>query len=92
MNRVNRPFTLESLRLLRSGSGSIETIDGADAEDLRDAKEQVLASIHRLLCIHLGTPPESFVWQWKDTDGGFHRDLHGCGPDDGRAEPPPAEE
>ena len=24
--------------------------------------------------IHLGTPPESFVWQWKDSDKGFHRD------------------
>jgi 3-hydroxybutyryl-CoA dehydrogenase len=29
VNRVNRPFTLEPLRLLRSGVGSIETIDGA---------------------------------------------------------------
>jgi 3-hydroxybutyryl-CoA dehydrogenase len=29
VNRVNRPFTLESLRLLRSGAGSIETIDEA---------------------------------------------------------------
>lgn len=29
VNRVNRPFTLEALRLLRSGAGSIEAIDGA---------------------------------------------------------------
>jgi 3-hydroxybutyryl-CoA dehydrogenase len=29
VNRVNRPFTLEPLRLLRSGAGSIETIDRA---------------------------------------------------------------
>ena len=29
VNRVNRPFTLESLRLLRSGAGTIESIDGA---------------------------------------------------------------
>ena len=32
VNRVNRPFTLESLRLLRSGAGSIETIDAALVE------------------------------------------------------------
>lgn len=32
VNRVNRPFTLESLRLLRSGSGTIETIDRALVE------------------------------------------------------------
>jgi 3-hydroxybutyryl-CoA dehydrogenase len=29
VNRVNRPFTLEPLRLLRSGAGTIETIDAA---------------------------------------------------------------
>jgi 3-hydroxybutyryl-CoA dehydrogenase len=29
VNRVNRPFTLEPLRLLRSGAGSIEAIDRA---------------------------------------------------------------
>ena len=29
VNRVNRPFTLEPLRLLRSGAGSVETIDRA---------------------------------------------------------------
>ena len=32
VNRVNRPFTLESLRLLRSGAGTIETIDRALVE------------------------------------------------------------
>jgi 3-hydroxybutyryl-CoA dehydrogenase len=29
VNRVNRPFTLEPLRLLRAGSGSVELIDAA---------------------------------------------------------------
>jgi 3-hydroxybutyryl-CoA dehydrogenase len=32
VNRVNRPFTLEPLRLLRAGSGTIETIDRALVE------------------------------------------------------------
>lgn len=32
VNRVNRPFTLEPLRLLRAGAGAIETIDGALAD------------------------------------------------------------
>jgi bleomycin hydrolase len=27
-----------------------------------------------VLCIHLGTPPERFVWQWGDKDREFHRD------------------
>ena len=29
VNRVNRPFTLEALRLLRSGAGTVESIDAA---------------------------------------------------------------
>jgi 3-hydroxybutyryl-CoA dehydrogenase len=32
VNRVNRPFTLEPLRLLRAGMGTIETIDAAIVE------------------------------------------------------------
>ncbi|RBP99359.1 C1 family peptidase [Bifidobacterium xylocopae] len=33
-----------------------------------------LAACHRILTIHLGTPPTSFDWEWTDKDGGFHRD------------------
>ncbi|MDF7664307.1 C1 family peptidase [Bifidobacterium sp. ESL0763] len=29
---------------------------------------------HRMLTIHLGEPPKSFDWEWKDKDGEFHRD------------------
>ena len=47
---------------------------GATAEELAEAKEDVLGTVHRLLAIHLGTPPESFLWQWKDSDKGFHRE------------------
>jgi aminopeptidase C len=24
--------------------------------------------VYRILCIHLGTPPERFDWQWTDKD------------------------
>ncbi len=27
-----------------------------------------------MLCIHLGTPPTRFTWQWTDRNGQFHRD------------------
>jgi bleomycin hydrolase len=47
---------------------------GATPEELAEAKEDVLGTVHRLLAIHLGTPPESFLWQWKDSDKGFHRE------------------
>jgi bleomycin hydrolase len=54
------------LRDLRAG--------GADDEVLRAAKENMLSVIWRILCVHLGTPPERFIWQWTDKDGQFHRD------------------
>ena len=46
---------------------------GESVEALRAAKQESLQVVHRILSIHLGTPPERFVWQWKDKDGAFHR-------------------
>ncbi|GAB3873339.1 C1 family peptidase [Terrabacter terrigena] len=69
MNRDLGTILRQAARDLRA-----QAADGAPEADLRETKEQVLATVHRLLCIHLGTPPESFLWQWKDADGGFHRD------------------
>jgi bleomycin hydrolase len=46
----------------------------AGGEQLREIKRTTLGVIHRMLCIHLGTPPISFDWQWKDQNGIFHRD------------------
>lgn len=47
---------------------------GAPMEALRAAKEEILAVLYRMLCIHLGTPPREFDWQWHDEDKNFHRD------------------
>ncbi|WP_347354951.1 C1 family peptidase [Intrasporangium sp.] len=69
MNRDIATILRQAARDLRSRAAA-----GAAAETLDAARESVLATVHRLLCIHLGTPPDSFVWQWKDSDGGFHRD------------------
>jgi len=48
---------------------------GATTEDLRAEKERALEAIFRILCIHLGTPPQRFAWQWTDKDKAFHRDA-----------------
>jgi bleomycin hydrolase len=47
---------------------------GASIDELRAVKDQTLEVVHRILCIHLGTPPSRFTWQWNDKDRGFHRD------------------
>jgi len=47
---------------------------GAAASAIRQVKEKVLLTAFRMLCIHLGTPPASFLWQWTDKEKTFHRD------------------
>ncbi|MBL1106827.1 C1 family peptidase [Streptomyces sp. 5-8] len=60
--------------LLRQGARDLRALaaDGADAQ--RERKREVLAAVHRVLGIHLGTPPRRFLWQWEDKDKEFHRD------------------
>jgi bleomycin hydrolase len=61
---------------LRAGAKELRELRGAGApvEACRETKREILEAIHRILCIHLGTPPRTFDWQWNDDDGAFHRD------------------
>ncbi len=59
-------------KLLRQGARDLRALEGLEAQ--RDRKQEILTDIHRVLSIHLGTPPQKFLWQWKDSDKGFHRD------------------
>ena len=61
---------------LRQGAMAIRRLhaDGARIEALRASKRETLAAVFRILCIHHGTPPERFVWEWTDRQGEFHRD------------------
>jgi len=63
---------------LRQGARTLRELHagGASLAELRAAKHDVLAVVHRILCIHLGTPPKSFDWQWHDKRKTFHRDAH----------------
>lgn len=40
----------------------------------RELKAETLAVVYRMLCIHLGSPPDQFDWQWRDKDKVFHSD------------------
>lgn len=62
-------------RLLRQGAKTLRAaMAGGDAGAARAEKAEILRVVHRVLCIHLGTPPEQFDWQWTDKDRVFHRD------------------
>jgi bleomycin hydrolase len=58
------------LRVLAAGEGA----DGYASAAIAARKEELLTEVHRVLSIHLGTPPQSFEWQWNTEDNGFTRD------------------
>jgi bleomycin hydrolase len=68
MNSVLRTVLRQGARSVRSAC-SARGIEAARAE-----KADVLRVVYRVLCIHLGTPPDRFDWQWTDSDREFHRD------------------
>ena len=60
--------------LLRQGARDLRAQASEGVEAQRECKREVLAAVHRVLSIHLGTPPQRFLWQWEDKDKEFHRD------------------
>lgn len=64
------------LHKLREGAKTLRDLhaNGESIDAIREAKQEILRVIHRILCIHLGTPPAKFDWQWMDKDRKFHRD------------------
>lgn len=47
---------------------------GANIDQLRERKMEMMNTIYRMLCLHLGEPPTEFYWQWNDKDDVFHRE------------------
>ena len=72
---ATRWMNAELKNILRSSACEIRAIvdGGGSVEDAREHKEKRIADIWNMLCIHLGTPPKTFNWQWRDKDNEFHR-------------------
>ncbi len=60
--------------LLRQGAKSVREAAARGVDAARAEKADILRVIYRVLCIHLGTPPDHIDWQWTDSDREFHRD------------------
>ena len=70
----SRPMNANLRTVLRRAAGGLREVARRSPEQARAEKADVLQSIHRMLSMHLGSPPASFVWQWQDRDREFHRD------------------
>lgn len=73
---LTRHLNRDLSTILRQAARDLRSLvaAGVGTDELTEAKEATLTTVHRLLSIHLGTPPESFIWQWRDKDSVFHRD------------------
>ncbi|MGO9505032.1 MAG: aminopeptidase C [Streptosporangiaceae bacterium] len=69
-----RPMNAVLQNLLRQGARSVRKAAARGTDAARAEKAQILQVVFRVLCIHLGTPPDRFDWQWSDKDRKFHRD------------------
>ena len=58
-------------KILHTAARDIRT---AEQDQRAELAESTLGIVWRALCMHLGTPPEKFFWQWTDSDKQFHRD------------------
>ena len=72
---ATRWMNTELKSILRTSACEIRGIlsRGGTIGEAREHKEKRVADIWNMLCIHLGTPPETFDWQWRDKDNKFHR-------------------
>ncbi len=68
MNKIITRKLREFARKLRDEKNS-----GTSNVDLQEMKTDMLGIIYKLLTIHLGTPPETFTWQFRNKKGNFTR-------------------
>lgn len=59
--------------LRRAGLKVRAAVEAGDDDAVAAAREAALTDVHRLLAIHLGVPPTSFTFQYRDKDKDFHR-------------------
>ena len=69
--RMNRMITRKLREFAKELRDSIN--NKASEEELYALKNRMLATVYKMLVIHLGNPPESFDWQTRDKKREFHR-------------------
>ena len=49
---------------------------GASEEEINETRKQLMQEVYDLLSVTLGTPPETFDFEYRDKDKEFHRHLN----------------
>ncbi|MHC5247673.1 C1 family peptidase [Enterococcus sp. LJL90] len=63
-------------KLLRKDAVALRTLvaDGASSEEIQATKEKMLEGVYNFLAISLGTPPETFDFEYRDADKNYYLD------------------
>jgi len=71
---LSRPMNSVLVAKLRQGAQQLRHAaqQGASLDELRQAKRSLVEDCYRILAIHLGQPPATFNWAWRDKDKAFH--------------------
>ncbi|MDR3116545.1 MAG: C1 family peptidase [Bifidobacteriaceae bacterium] len=82
--KVNMPETFTSMntdkmnrilkKVLRGAAMNIRNImaGNASSEKIVEFKRDCVIKVHRILSMHLGSPPDTIEFKWKDDNGKFH--------------------
>ncbi|MCI1747437.1 MAG: C1 family peptidase [Acidipropionibacterium sp.] len=74
-DQLNRALSWVLRRAVLRIRVAITDSDGQERADrIERERSQALAGVYRVLAIHLGTPPASFTWQYRDKDKKFHNE------------------
>ena len=70
MNRLLNLKLRKDAKILRDLSKN-----GSSLEKLRAKKAEMLNDIYSILCYFLGEPPKTFVFEYRDKNNNFHREI-----------------
>jgi len=67
LNRMARHDAVVLRKMARNHRG---------VKELKKVKLEMLKEYYRVLALHLGVPPEEFIWRYEDKDGNIHEERH----------------
>lgn len=70
MNRALSSVLRRAVLQIRAAATDSDGMEAADRIDT--VRTRAMSDVYRVLAIHLGTPPTSFTWQYRDKDKNFH--------------------
>lgn len=70
LNRALSTVLRRAVLGIRRAATDSDPMEGAERIEI--LRSQAMSDVYRVLAIHLGTPPASFTWQYRDKDKAFH--------------------